>query len=299
MSTATLHLPHAPSEGVHRRGAGRAPRSAGAATSRAELATRGRALLREVGRPPRNRQRPRGTAPVPAPVAPVRRGASPSPGAARSCVLSPAAPRPAGRRSAPRPAAPRPVAARRPAAVRPAASRPGERRSVGGGSAAQSLRLTRRGRLSLALGSTAVAMAAGALAVGAWFPAGAASAAGPDVETVAVHTTTVLPGQTLWEIAARIAPDEDRRDTILRILEVNGLDSAHVVAGRAAGASQRVVTGVLDGLGRPIGGPRGRPPSCTASDTPMTLRDAAPPRRSACISPPSGLASPHLVVTPL
>jgi nucleoid-associated protein YgaU len=119
------------------------------------------------------------------------------------------------------------------ALVPPAAPSPARRRQVVPSAPAASLRLTRRGRLSVTAGSTLVVLAAGVLAVGAWLPgAGAASPAGSDVEPVAVRTTTVLPGQTLWEIAARVAPEEDRRDTIVRILEANGLDTARVVAGQ-------------------------------------------------------------------
>lgn len=115
----------------------------------------------------------------------------------------------------------------------PAARHPEGPRPFEPSASASSLRLTRRGRLSVTVGSTVVAVAAGVLAAGAWLPGGGAtSPSGADVERVAVSTTTVLPGQTLWEIAGRVAPEEDRRDTILRILEVNGLDSAGVVAGQ-------------------------------------------------------------------
>jgi hypothetical protein len=43
----------------------------------------------------------------------------------------------------------------------------------------------------------------------------------------------VAPGDTLWEIAARVAPaGEDVRDTVARVLEVNGLGGASIAPGQ-------------------------------------------------------------------
>ena len=89
------------------------------------------------------------------------------------------------------------------------------------------LRLTRRGRLMLrglvalaALLVTAVAVLALARPALAADPPGRA----------AVHV--VQPGQSLWEVARSVAPTADPRDTVLRIIELNGLPSSSVLPGQ-------------------------------------------------------------------
>ena len=42
---------------------------------------------------------------------------------------------------------------------------------------------------------------------------------------------TVAPGDTLWSIAGEVAPGEDRRDTVARILELNARETSGVRAG--------------------------------------------------------------------
>ncbi|MCI2421861.1 LysM peptidoglycan-binding domain-containing protein [Saccharopolyspora sp. K220] len=42
----------------------------------------------------------------------------------------------------------------------------------------------------------------------------------------------VHAGDTLWEIAGRVAPDSDPRAVVARIVELNGLDKTAVEAGR-------------------------------------------------------------------
>jgi nucleoid-associated protein YgaU len=77
-------------------------------------------------------------------------------------------------------------------------------------------RLTRRGRVVVTL--IWVAMAA-AMAMMVIRPA--------EVPAPAETTTVVVqPGDTLWGVAAGIAPDGDRRVTISQIVELNGLRSA-------------------------------------------------------------------------
>ena len=44
---------------------------------------------------------------------------------------------------------------------------------------------------------------------------------------------TVRPGETLWQIAERVAPGSDPRETVRRILDLNGLQTAEVQAGTA------------------------------------------------------------------
>jgi hypothetical protein len=46
-----------------------------------------------------------------------------------------------------------------------------------------------------------------------------------------VHYVTVEPGDTLWQIARRAAPQSDPRLVVDRIVEINGLDGAAIQAG--------------------------------------------------------------------
>lgn len=81
------------------------------------------------------------------------------------------------------------------------------------------VRLTRRGRI--------VVVVAVLLAV-----LGALVAFGPSVLATSDHagsepaTITVHPGETLWDIAGRVNPEGDVRDTIDDITELNGVDDA-------------------------------------------------------------------------
>jgi hypothetical protein len=87
-----------------------------------------------------------------------------------------------------------------------------------------SLRLTRRGRLAITL---VVALLLAVVAV-----VGARAAwATPSVQTPATQTVTVLPGQTLWEIAGASAAG-DPRDAVIEIRELNGLPDSQVYAGQ-------------------------------------------------------------------
>jgi len=45
-------------------------------------------------------------------------------------------------------------------------------------------------------------------------------------EQAQVRQVRVHPGQTLWDIAHRVAPDSDVRTTVDRIVELNGLSGA-------------------------------------------------------------------------
>jgi hypothetical protein len=88
-------------------------------------------------------------------------------------------------------------------------------------------RLTRRGRLLVSLLLLAVAVTAAVLLGG-----GAPALAGTD-RPVAHERVTVLPGQTLWQIAEQVAPGSDPRETVQRILDLNGLQTSQVEAGTA------------------------------------------------------------------
>jgi LysM repeat protein len=50
---------------------------------------------------------------------------------------------------------------------------------------------------------------------------------------VSAQRVTVAPGETLWQIAERVAPGTDPRETVARILELNGLQTSQVQVGTA------------------------------------------------------------------
>lgn len=78
------------------------------------------------------------------------------------------------------------------------------------------VQLTRRGRLVLFIVLVAVALAVFVL-VG-----GPADSTGTTHHPAAV-TVVVAPGQTLWDIAGEVAPNEDPRTVIAEILDLNAL----------------------------------------------------------------------------
>ena len=87
------------------------------------------------------------------------------------------------------------------------------------------LRLTRRGRLVLVLFVVALATLAGfTLGHGSSL---AASSARPVRHTVVVHN-----GETLWSVAARVAPHQDPRLVVAQIESLNHLSTPSVEAGQ-------------------------------------------------------------------
>jgi nucleoid-associated protein YgaU len=92
--------------------------------------------------------------------------------------------------------------------------------------AGATVRLTRRGRLVLAL--------LAALVVAALFVAGAsaAQASGPAVAHGGDARVFVQPGDTLWSIAQRIHPGADPQTVVQGILQANHLASATVTVGQ-------------------------------------------------------------------
>ena len=88
------------------------------------------------------------------------------------------------------------------------------------------LRLTRRGRIVIVLAMLLALVVAG-------FTLGRASsqAAGPAAHRP-LPTVTVAPGETLWQIAARVDPTGDRRALVDQIESLNHLRDAHVVPGQ-------------------------------------------------------------------
>lgn len=96
-------------------------------------------------------------------------------------------------------------------------------------SAEAPVRLTRRGRLVVRVGSAGLVvltLMAGVLLLDR------TAEAGSTVTPVPVSYRVVLPGETLWQIAGEIAPTADRRDTVAEILELNALPTGGVDAGQ-------------------------------------------------------------------
>ncbi|MBK5305093.1 MAG: LysM peptidoglycan-binding domain-containing protein [Frankiaceae bacterium] len=119
-------------------------------------------------------------------------------------------------RPAPRPAL-RPVAL--PAGLRLEPVRAVSRR-------APRLRLTRRGRLVLLVLCSLILLAI--ISVGrAGSQAATATETGPTLQQ-----TTVQPGETLWAVAQRIAPDNDPRQVVAQIRRINNLTSSGLQAGQ-------------------------------------------------------------------
>ena len=90
------------------------------------------------------------------------------------------------------------------------------------------LRLTRRGRLVLVLTLAALLLTAfslGSQATQASDVAGQGAA--PQLEQ-----TTVQPGESLWSVAQRIAPDNDPREVVSQIRRLNGLTSSQLQVGQ-------------------------------------------------------------------
>ena len=87
------------------------------------------------------------------------------------------------------------------------------------------LQLTARGRAVLLLLLVVIALVTS-------LASGAVSLAGTSTTAVPVRYVTVEAGQTLWTIAAEVAPRVDRRETIAQIRELNALASSAVQAGQ-------------------------------------------------------------------
>jgi LysM repeat protein len=85
--------------------------------------------------------------------------------------------------------------------------------------------LTRRGRLVVFL-LALVACVVASLAIAS---SGSASGA---AHQVPVQYVTVLPGDTLWNIAHDVAPGADPRDTVAEIVELNALRGSSLQTGQ-------------------------------------------------------------------
>jgi len=95
---------------------------------------------------------------------------------------------------------------------------------VHGARSGSPLALTTRGRRALGL--------LGLVLIAATVLLGGRAVAGAPAEPIAVDTYTVSSGETLWAIAAAYtAPHEDVRDTVAKLVELNGRASASLRAG--------------------------------------------------------------------
>lgn len=102
----------------------------------------------------------------------------------------------------------------------------------GGKNANSSLRLTRRGRIVL-FGLPMMVLAAVLLTVLGFFNSPATAADTHEaLATTETVTYTVAPGDTVWKIADVMAGDDDPRDLVQGIMELNGLESSTIHVGQ-------------------------------------------------------------------
>jgi LysM domain len=97
------------------------------------------------------------------------------------------------------------------------------------GPAAGPIRLTRRGRIVVRVGSAVLALL---MVICGVLLLDRTAVAGPQSHPIPVSYRVVLPGETLWQIAGEVAPRADRRSTVARIIELNALPGAAVSAGQ-------------------------------------------------------------------
>ena len=121
--------------------------------------------------------------------------------------------------AAPATAAPGHAARPQPARAQPARAQPGT----------VPLRLTRRGRVVVAVAAVLL-LAALSLVIAA--SAQATNHPVPRAAQQNLTQATVRPGQSLWSVAESADPDADTRVVIQQIVELNGLTGAVVFAGQ-------------------------------------------------------------------
>lgn len=89
------------------------------------------------------------------------------------------------------------------------------------------VRMTPRGRRALALLVAAPVLAVGTLAgAGVLGDALTGAVAASSTHSADFEHITVLPGQSLWQIAAAVAPEADPRDVVAEIEMLNGIAGA-------------------------------------------------------------------------
>ena len=99
------------------------------------------------------------------------------------------------------------------------------------GDVPQRLRLTRRGRVAIAVFGAVVMSLVGLASAGGTRTAGPAAPAGGAGHSMA--RIVVQPGQTLWTIAVRADPQADPRLVVQRIITANALRNGSVQAGQS------------------------------------------------------------------
>ena len=92
------------------------------------------------------------------------------------------------------------------------------------------LRLTRRGRVVIAVAAAILMAVVSLIAAGA--VQATSRSAPPRVAEQALARVVVRPGQSLWSVAERADPGADTRQVIQQIVELNGLTGDAVVAGQ-------------------------------------------------------------------
>jgi LysM domain len=93
------------------------------------------------------------------------------------------------------------------------------------------LRLTRRGRVVIAVAAAILVVAVSLIAAGE-VQAADRPASPPRVAEQNLAHVVVRPGQSLWSVAERADPGADTRQVIQQIVELNGLTGDAVVAGQ-------------------------------------------------------------------
>lgn len=114
----------------------------------------------------------------------------------------------------------------RPTLTRPVRALPVVRPVRAAGGSRPRVRVTRRGRLVLVL------VAAAALLFAISFGRTGSQAATATGTGPSLQQATVQPGETLWVVAQRIAPDNDPREVIAQIRRINHLQSSTLRAGQ-------------------------------------------------------------------
>lgn len=93
------------------------------------------------------------------------------------------------------------------------------------------LHLTRRGRL-LFIGIPLMAAAACLVFALGFFNSPATAASGGALPALETVTYTVAPGDTVWRIANAVAEQDDPRDVVQSIMELNELESSTIHVGQ-------------------------------------------------------------------
>ncbi len=114
--------------------------------------------------------------------------------------------------------------------AKPAPARPARRQPPRAPVADPPLRLTRRGKIVVAVAS---ALLAAGLSLVIATGAQAVSHGGSDAGQQGVAKITVRPGQSLWSVAESADPNADPRSVIQQITELNGLTADTVMPGQS------------------------------------------------------------------